>query len=61
MFAGFLYIMLGSFFIWMGALQLIGAMLPHDFAMKMAEQHGAWVRENIFHLPPTKELKTNDQ
>lgn len=49
-----LEIMLGVFLIWMGSLQLIGAMLPHNIAMKMADAHGAWIRENIFHLPEEK-------
>lgn len=43
---------LGAFLMWMGAFQLIGGMLPREFAMKMAEEHGKWTREHIFHLPP---------
>lgn len=53
--AGFFYILLGALLIWMGSIQLISAMLPHDFAMQMVEKHGAWVRENVFNLPPAKE------
>jgi len=53
MFLGAINILLGAFFLWMGAFQLITAMLPHDFAVTVAEKHGAWWRENIFHLPPT--------
>lgn len=51
---GFLYILAGSFFVWMGAFILITAMLPHDFAIKVAEMHGAWTRENVFKLPPSE-------
>ncbi len=50
-------ILIGAFFVWLGAFQLITAMLPKDFAMKVAEEHGAWVRENVFRLPPTDETK----
>lgn len=52
--SGFIYIMLGVFFVWMGSFQLITAMLPHDIAMKAAEAHGSWMRENVFRLPPAK-------
>lgn len=55
MLQGIFFILMGSFIVWMGAFQLIGSMLPHDFAMKVAEIHGGWVRENIFHLPPLKD------
>jgi len=49
---GFIWVIVGVFFIWCGALQIISSMLPHDTAMYMAEKHGAWMRENVFHLPP---------
>lgn len=54
---GFINILLGVFFIWCGAFQIITSMLPKDYAMQVAEKHGAWVRENVFNLPPTKEQK----
>ncbi len=55
MIAGFLYIVIGVFFVWAGSLQLICSMAPHDVGMKFAEAHGAWIRENVFNLPPTGE------
>lgn len=45
-------ISIGAFLLWIGAFMLITAMLPHDIAMKTAEEHGKWWRENVFHLPP---------
>lgn len=56
---GFLWVVFGVFCIWCGSFQIITGMLPHDFAMKVAEIHGAWVRENVFRLPAIKEW-TND-
>lgn len=50
---GFFNLAMGAFFLWMGAFQLITAMLPPDFAITVAEKHGAWCRQNIFHLPET--------
>ena len=50
----FFNVIVGAFFIWLGAFQLITAMLPHDFAMKVAVMHGEWMRENVFNLPPAK-------
>lgn len=50
--SGLFWIISGVFLIWMGSIQFIGSMLPHDFAMIMAEKHGAWMRENLFNLPP---------
>lgn len=50
--AGFFYIFIGVFFVWMGAFQLIAGMLPHDVAMKMAVDHGKWTREHVFKLEP---------
>lgn len=58
---GVFNLIMGSFFLWLGAFQLITAMLPHDFAMKVAEKHGAWMRENIFHLPSTLQQKEPSQ
>jgi hypothetical protein len=49
------FLCVGSFFVWAGAFSLIGSMLPHDKAIEMAEAHGKWCRENLFHLPPTME------
>lgn len=57
---GFINIILGVIFIWMGAFQMITAMLPKDVGMMVAEKHGAWMRENIFNLPPITESKQND-
>lgn len=54
---GFFWVIVGVIFIYLGSFQIIGAMLPHDYAIKFAEVHGAWVRENVFHLPPHKEGK----
>ncbi len=53
--SGLFYIMIGVFFIWLGSFQIITSMLPHDFAINVAETHGKWVRENVFKLPPIKE------
>lgn len=53
MIQGLLYILFGSFLVWMGAFILITAMLPKDFAIKVAGEHGRWTRENIFKLPPS--------
>jgi hypothetical protein len=48
---GFIYIVFGVVFIWMGAFLIITAMLPKEFAMTVAEKHGTWIRENVFNLP----------
>ena len=53
--SGFLYVVAGVFLIWLGSFQIIASMLPHDIGMKVAEYHGAWMREHVFHLPPTGE------
>lgn len=58
---GFLNLVMGALFLWMGAFQLITAMLPHDFAMTVAEKHGAWCREHIFNLPPTTQQPTEQK
>lgn len=58
MLTGFIYVLTGAFFIWLGAFQIITAMLPHDFAMQAAEKHGAWVREHIFKLPPENQTQS---
>lgn len=57
---GFIHIIVGVIFIWIGAFQMITAMLPKDVGMMVAEKHGAWMRENIFNLPPITESKQND-
>lgn len=49
---GFINIILGVILIWMGAFQMITAMLPKDIGIMVAEKHGEWMRENIFNLPP---------
>lgn len=54
---GFLNIIVGVFFIWMGAFQMITAMLPKEIGMMVAERHGAWMRENVFNLPPIDDRK----
>ena len=52
---GFFNVLLGAFFVWMGAFQLITAMLPDDVAINVAGEHGRWMRENVFRLPPVTE------
>lgn len=59
-FWGFINVIVGVIFIWMGAFQMITAMLPKDFALIVAEAHGSWMRENVFKLPPIEE-KQNDE
>ena len=55
---GLFFMLLGAFFLWMGAIQTIGSMMPKEAGLKMAEAHGAWIRENVFKLPPIdKEAK----
>ena len=54
---GFINVFLGVVLVWMGSFQIITAMLPKDFAMTVAEKHGAWMRENVFNLPPIEEKK----
>lgn len=49
---GFLNIIVGVIFIWMGSLQMITAMLPKDFGVLVAEKHGSWIREQVLKLPP---------
>jgi hypothetical protein len=53
--SGFIYIFIGVFWIWLGAFQVIVNMAPTEIGVKFAEAHGAWVRENVFKLPPAKE------
>jgi len=53
--SGFLSVVVGVVFIYFGAFQIIVNMVPHDVGMKFAEQHGAWMREHVFHLPPIEE------
>lgn len=52
---GFLYVIFGVVGIYLGAFQIMANMVPHDVGMKFAEQHGAWMREHVFHLPPIEE------
>ena len=54
---GLFFIIFGVLWIWMGSVQFILGMMPHDIGMKAAEAHGAWVRENILKLPPVMEKK----
>lgn len=49
-----LTIIAGVFFIWLGSFQLITAMVPKEVGIQFAEKHGAWIRENVFNLPPVK-------
>jgi hypothetical protein len=58
--SGFLYMILGVFLLWMGAFQFITAMVPKDVGIAFAEQHGAWMREHVFKLPPTKPTPTRE-
>lgn len=57
---GFLYVLFGVVWIYLGAFQIIANMVPHDVGMKFAEQHGAWMREHVFHLPHIEE-KSHDK
>jgi len=51
---GFFMILYGALFIYLGAAQMVFSAMPHEQGMKAAEIHGRWVRENVFHLPPSK-------
>jgi hypothetical protein len=57
---GLFFILLGVVFLWMGSLQMIFTMLPKDKGILVAEWHGAWIRENVFRLPPIPP-KTTDR
>lgn len=52
---GFLCCMFGAFFVYMGALQMAGALMPRDYAYKVGEMHGRWLRVNVLGLPPIEE------
>lgn len=54
---GLFFMMVGAFFLWMGAIQTIGSMMPKEAGLKMAEAHGAWVRENVLKLPPIEKVQ----
>lgn len=55
--AGFLYIFIGVFCMWLGSFQIITNMVPKEIGIKFAEAHGSWMRENVFKLPPAGEKK----
>lgn len=56
---GLFSVLLGVFLLWMGSLQIICSMLPRDKGILVAEWHGAWIRENIFRLPPISPKPTD--
>ena len=49
---GFICCLFGAFLVYLGALQIAGAVLPKDYAYRVGEMHGAWIREEVLGLPP---------
>ena len=51
---GFAVCLFGSFCVYIGALQMAGSVLPTDYAYKVGELHGKWLREKVLGLQPIR-------